>query len=305
MLSLEMKSALIGLSVLGGMAANASAVILFDSHGFEPLTTAASPVNYNPNPQTAYSPNVSLLGQPAAALPQNRWTGGVQAGANSNVPLTAVYSYVSPSATNKQYVVLQAPDINPTAFGYFYPQTNTPVADGGFGTYSPPANQAVAITFSMSVSSNFGSNAFFGVVAFNGAGTPVAQIGINNSTGGLALAPGATTVGGAYTSPFDTSVGYELLLDYGAQTYSVFTQPLTGNPVTQVYTLRATGSFANTSTDFSDADLATFALGATNANGYAVFDDYLVQTVTVPEPASLATGGLVIGLLLGRRRRSV
>lgn len=291
---------LTGIAVLGTAASFASATILFDSHGFEP----------NADPTINYVTNTGLFGQPPAALPQNRWDGSVfPAGApvNNNYPLAGVFSYNLPTAGNLQYALLQSPNIAPGSFGYYFPKANQSVTDGGFGNYTPVSGQKIAITFSMNVYGGYAAAAansvFYGVTAFNQAGTEIASVGLNNFNGQLELSNGATITNGGFTGSFDTFYGYELLLDYDTQTWAVYTQPLSG-PGAFVYTLRATGAFANASTSFSDADLAAFTLGTANGSGYAAFDDYTVQTV-VPEPASLTAGALAFGLLAARRRRSV
>ena len=275
-----LKSALIGLGLVGFAASQASAATIYTTN-FDAPTFGAG---------------VALAGQ-------NGWVGAVNAGSpGSNVPNAGTFTYAP--ATNPQYALLTVINNAPASSGFYNP---THAAYN----YTGSGDSAVAITFSMNVLSGYSlaaaTDEFFGVSAFGaptGSGE-LASLGLNNRTGQYVLPVGATVVN---SSPFGlgaaglgTYRGYELLLDFATQKWSIYSQ-LT--PGVSAYTLDAYGSFANASTTFTDADLAAFNLSTGASNGYAQFDDYTVQTL-VPEPTSLAVAGLASGLLLGRRRRSM
>lgn len=278
-----------------GSASVASAAIgqiLYDSHGFEASANLA--INY--------SASFNLIGQPVGAAAQDKWAGATAyatGSLNTSVPAAGVFAYIGPTAPNFQYALVQAPNVASGGYGYFAPNTNNPA--GGGTAYTPAANEQIAITFSMNAYS-FGAagGAFFGLTAFSGV-NEVASVGIDNSTGNLALPLTATTHNGGFTAQFDRFYGYELLLNYATQTWSIYTDPLTG-PGAGTFTLRASGPFATTTTTFTDADLATYGLTANAFSGYAAYDDYKVQVV--PEPASIGALGLAFGLLAARRRKT-
>lgn len=276
-----LKSAVIGLGLVG-IASQASAATIY-------TTSFDAP---------AFGPGVALSGQ-------NGWVGFTNAGiAGSNVPLAGTFSY-TPVPTNPQYALLTVIN-NATNSSGFYNPTHPSY------TYTGANDKAVAVTFSMNVLAGYSAAAatdeFFGISAFGApTGTgEIASLGINNRTGAYVLPAGATVINaspsGLGAPGLGTYRGYELLMNFATQTWSIYSQ-VVPNPALP-YTLDAFGTFVNPTNKFTDADLAAFNLGSGASNGYAQFDDYTVQTL-VPEPTSLAVAGVASGLLLARRRRSM
>lgn len=260
--------------------------VLFDSYGFE---TSAG-----------YQANQFLQGQPGTATPTDRWvqSPNYAAGSGTTVPYAAVYSYAAPTAPNFQYALVGDTNVPAQNANFFNPLTNV------VNPYTPAVNQAVAVTWSMqTLATGVANNPFFGISVY-GSNGEVATAGIDASTGQIVGSSALTTVS-PFTAAADTFYNYELLLNYGTQSYSIYTAPVGSTN----YTLRATGSFANASVDFTDADIASFSANPGSGlaySGYAAFDYYKVETVAVPEPTMIGLAGVVFGLLGARRRaRSV
>ncbi|MGC4030176.1 MAG: hypothetical protein QM754_00300 [Tepidisphaeraceae bacterium] len=281
MLKFATRAALVAAALLVPVSSSFG-YVLFDSYGFE---TSAG-----------YTANNYLQGQSTTAVPTDRWvqSPNYAAGAGTAVPYAAVYAYASPAAPNYQYALVGDLNVPADNANFFNPGTNI------FNPYTPAVNQAVAVTWTMqTLSSGVANNPFFGISVYSSAGE-VATIGVNASTGGLVSSTPLTTVS-AFTAAADTTYNYELLLNYGTQTFSLYTAPAGSSS----YTLRSTGSFASAATDFTDADIASFSAnpGAGLAySGYAVFDYYKVETVAVPEPTMIGIAGAAFGLLGARRR---
>jgi hypothetical protein len=277
------RAAVLAGGVLLGLSVNtAQAVVLYDSGGFE----AAAGFSTGPGGGGAF-----LAGQ-TGGTPSSQW---VQAFTGAgNAPLAAVYPYPGAVAPNFQRVQVQDNTVPAANAGYFNPNlAGTP--------FTPAANQGIAITWTMRLNSAAFANPFFGIVAFSGA-NEVAQFGINGSTGALVGNNGTTFPG--FTAAINAFVDYELLLNYTTKVYSVYTSPNGSG----TYTLRGTGAFLTpTATNFTDADIASFGLGnATDPfSGSADFDSYKVETVAVPEPATISVLTAAFGLLSVRRRKAV
>ncbi|HEX8323500.1 MAG TPA: hypothetical protein VF595_06250 [Tepidisphaeraceae bacterium] len=274
-------------SLVLAAASSAQAIVLYDSFGFES--------------SAGYEPNKFLDFQPASAPVADQWvasptfpTGAVDSAAT--VPLAGVYEYPVLSAENRQYVGVVNNDVPANNANFYNPQTNQ------VNPFTPAPTEGVVIGWSMNTSSSdLANNPFFGIVAFGSNGV-IAQAGINASTGEL-LGSGLFTTVSPFTAAPDTFYNYELLLDYTTQTYSIFAAPTDAEELT----LRATGLFANLSTDFTDADIASFSVQPQSGlpySGFAQFDFYFVETVTIPEPASLCLAIGACGLLGARRCRA-
>ena len=273
--------AILGSGVLAGLcAASANAAVLYNSGGFE-ATAGFTSVGQN-----------NIIGQ-TGGTPASTFAG------TTSVPTAKVGTYFGGTNGNLQFVALDATGSNGNGTagndsGFFYPTTysNTPYQAAG---------QSIAIIYTMTTSNPTATSGspFFGITAFDDGGNVIARLGVNNSAGansGRLVGSPAEGMFSGFTATPGTFYQYELLLNYAAQTYSVYTAPADGSTA---FTLRGTGAFATASTTFADADLTTFSLDGAAYSGTAVFDNYSVQTV--PEPATLAAAGLAFGLL-GRRR---
>lgn len=291
-----LKSLALGIGLMALGASQASAVVLFDSHGFEQ--------------SAGYNAGLSLAGQPASAPATERWDGVNTAGApGGSAPIAGVLAYNPVNPALGQYALVQVTNNAAGSSGFFYPNHNLPTASGGAGPFVPGAgtDKIVAITFNMDVlSAASGSTAandeFFGVVAYGSAGQ-IMQLGLNHRTGTYDLPVDATVIrnspSGLGAGSLDNFHGYELLLNYQTNTWQIYSQLVSG---VSPFVLDAFGPFQSAATDFTDADLVAYNLGTGSSNGNAIFDDYLVQTL-VPEPTSIAVGVMATGVLLGRRRR--
>ena len=271
---------LLGSMIVGVASAMSQATVLYDSGGFETSAGFAT----GPGGLGA-----SLAGQ-TGGTPASTW---VQSFSGSgNAPLAAIYPYSGASSPNFQKVQVQDATVPSANAGFWNPVlASTP--------YTPAASEGIAITWTMSRLSGL-NNPFFGIVAYSGA-DEIAQFGINGSTGGLVGSDNVTFPG--FNAAIGTYVDYELLLNFTTKTYSVYTSP---NGLGS-YTLRGGGAFVTlTATSFTDADIASFSLAGTDPfSGAADFDYYKVETLTIPEPATVGVLTAAFGLLTVRRRKSV
>ncbi|MDB5325194.1 MAG: hypothetical protein JWM57_763 [Phycisphaerales bacterium] len=271
---------LLGGLFVGIASSITQATVLYDSGGFE---TSAGFVT-GPGGAGAF-----LAGQ-TGGTPASTWIQSF-AGAG-NAPLAAIYPYAGGISPNFQRVQVQDNTVPAANGGFFNPNlASTP--------YTPGLNQGIAITWTMRLNSGL-NNPFYGIVAYSGA-DEVAQFGVNGSSGALVGSSGATFAG--FTAAVNAFVDYELLLNYTTKTYSVYTSPNGAG----TYTLRGGGLFVTpTATAFTDADIASFSLAGTDPfSGSADFDFYKVETVTIPEPATISVLTAAFGLLTVRRRKSV
>jgi hypothetical protein len=193
--------------------------------------------------------------------------------------------------------------------------TRAPNEDARWGVLTTgfPASPTdlISIQWDMNVlpsgvpSGSFGP--FFGVEAYSDVAglTFLGSLGVDTATGEiLYLHPvnGFTAVP-AVTVPFASWHMYELLLDFGSDTYSIYF-----DGALQVSGIGFTDGPSNS---FSDAPIAT--VGAAGdaisqaAIGSGFFDNYVITAI--PEPSAVLFGGLVCTVIgasvIGRRIRSV
>ena len=255
--------------------------VLYDSLGFET--------------SGGYQTRQFLTGQPQTAAATDRWVQSTRGATGTNTRYATVETYPASSPPNVQYVTVGASNVPAENANFFNPLTNV------INPFTPGMNQGVAITWTMAtLSSNLANNPFFGMTTY-GNGNLVAVAGVDASTGELIGGENVIVVK-PFTITADTVYSYELLLNYDTQTYSIFTALAGGS-----FTLNMVGSFENAATEFTDAAITAFSLQGEDGadySGYAEFDYYRVETVVVPEPASLGIAVVAFGLLVKRRRQT-
>ena len=174
-------------------------------------------------------------------------------------------------------------------------------------SFGYPSQQYVDINWDMRVSQRTGGGygPFFGVEAYQSDAIfgLLGSLGVDATTGDVLYQAQDTgyLVETGTTVSYDVWNHYRILLDYGADQYSVY---LNGTPLaTTGFVDRALGLDY-----FTDADISALAAGGDSesqaATGTAYYDNFLVQEV--PEPSTLALClAALAALLLGvawRRR---
>jgi hypothetical protein len=262
--------------------ANASvapaAQVLYNSNGFEA--------------SAGYVANLPLTGQPAAATPANQWTQASQGLTNPGYPAAEVITYAPPNQT-QQLVGVADNNIGASDYGYWYPQANLPPLGTAFTPSSGNGTNFINVAWTEAWLAGATGNPFFGIAVQNGPN--IVALGGVDATTGAAVDENPTSTNELGSAFFQGTAGtyynFNLLLNYTAQTY---TFSVNGTPID-------TQPFVNAATQFTDADITTYVLGTTGANGDGYFDNYIVTAV--PEPGILTIGGLGVFLLSVRKPR--
>jgi hypothetical protein len=271
----------VALLALLGAASTSPAGVVFDSGGFE------SGNGYPPNTYLYNEPTPA--GSPGPGIGQ--WTG-----TSYSDPYAAVYTYQAifgsnSNLSNTQLATIVDSSLASGGSAIYYPLLNTftPVSGSGDAT--------VSAQFQLAVSTGATGHPFFGVVMYSGS-TPVAQAGVDATTGGLI----GSSVASTFTATPDTFYDFDLVADYTAGSYAIYESPAVASPT---YTEIGSSSFLASATTFTTAALGTYvASGAGPAAGDGYFDNFSISTTSVPEPTSGWFLLMPFGTLLLRRRRA-
>jgi hypothetical protein len=274
-------------AVTGAGAGKAMAQVpIFNSNGFE---TAAG-----------YVDGDYLAGQPSTG-PQFVSTSFYPSPYAQVTDYTAVFGSNS-NASNLNVVELANPASSTTpTTTYTYPVLSSimPGSGGIPSQISTTFQEAIGQYFVGNVATPYPNNTFFGVVALDGTDTnPVGELGINATTGMIEGATTLTAAGTTFQATPDTFYDFDLLLDYGTQTYSLYEAAV--NAAT--YTLLGTSNFLTATNTYGTTALVSSPTTALPVSEAAYVDNFAITAVPEPGTASLVMGGAAITLLKRRRR---
>ena len=267
-MAMKMRSAFVVLAAAAGLflaAPRASAIVVYDSNGFE-------------------APRF-IPGELAGQDVEGPWLRS--GGTNSAI----IQSAVTQSGGQAVQFTRTA---NSSDTWYGVNKEMTPTAP----------NQTVRISWDMNVTQTAGNEfgPFFGVDAYDGfGGLPkrVGLLGVDASTGEvLILGAGPTDeeevfIAPGQVVPFGQWNNYAVELDYATRTYRGYVNGV----------LVGGDDFIDEEdgiVGFTDAPIASLQAGAVDVPGVAYFDNYTIEVV--PEPTTVAIFGLASLGLLARRR---
>ena len=259
-------------AVLAAVPAVSSAVVVYDSGGFEPPRfVAGGELQGQDAPPAGQGPWVKDSGTSTAVVQNTNPSGGVQSVQVTRVASPtgdtrwAVEKTITPTASQNLIDIDVDMRVNQAAFG------------GNFG----PA---------------------FGIEAYDAATTPnalklIGSLTVDATTGDVLY----QTAGDGFLQDTGTVVSrgtyhhYKLRLDFNSKTYQAFVDNVL---------VRTEPFVDSTAATFTDAPISTFAVTAQSeatATGSAFFDNYTLQQI--PEPAGVAMLGVGLAGLMSRRRR--
>jgi hypothetical protein len=261
-----MRKSFIILAASAALASSANATVLFDSGGFE-----------------SYTPG-SLIGQNGFVL-----DGGT----------ASQWQVQSAVAIGSKAVA-----VNGATTSWAFPSLN----------YTPAANELVSCAASIAGSDPAASAAdAFGYLLdiYGSSGGRIARVGLGNYQNTLVVI--ATTRYNTTTSTFDytgtlgnwivssalnanTFYDLEARLNFQTKTYDLYS----GNTLVLGNLPWGSTSATPTDTGILDADLQLSGGAGSLTTGY--FDNYIVQTMQIPEPASLSLLACAAPLFLRRRK---